>query len=262
MDEESTAVNEVVEQPTTQTESAAVENTEVASDTNEEVEVSQETEDAEVSNEVSGETEEAEVSEESDEVAPNTKFEDLAPKSQNRFQTLANRNRELEAKLKEYEQFYAPTKEEYIEGGYDESEARINAVEAKLAQTEAINQVKELNLAVDNDMVRVVTEYPELDPKSDKFNEKLAKSLMSQYDKDSQAVYSEDGIVLSTKQLPYEYIKDKMDLLGLVKQTERTTAQKNVERMVAAAETPTGQAPSHGEETLEQMRERLSQVKF
>lgn len=254
MDEQSTAVNEVVDQPTTEAESAPVENTEVASDTAEETEVSQSPE---------TEAEQAE-SEESDldEVAPDTKFEDLAPKSQNRFQTLANRNRELEARLKEYEEFHAPTKDEYIAGGYEPEEARINALEAKLAQNEAIGQVKELNLAVDNDMVRVLSEFPELDPKNEKFNEKLAQSLMSQYDKDAGAVYSEDGIVLRTNQLPYEYIKDKMDLLGLATQKERQTAQRNVEKMVAAAENPTGQAPSTGEETLEQMRERLSQVKF
>lgn len=240
-----------VEQPITETDSSPVEE-QVASDTAQ-AEESQ----AEVSNEQSNDTEG-----EKEEVAPGVQVDDLKPKSQNRFQDLANRNRELEQKLREMSEFQAPTKDDYIAGGYDESEARINALEAKLAQGEALGQVKQLNLAVDNDMVRVLSEYPELSPSSSKFNEKLAQNLMAQYDRDAQAEYSEDGIVLSANQMPYEYIKSKMDLLNLATKQERVTAQRNVEKMVAAAETPTGQAPTSESETLDQMRERLSSVKF
>ena len=209
------------------------------------------------------ETNTAETAEESTDGTSTDEVEELAPKSQNRFQKIVNENRDLKARISKLEEVAIPTEQDYLDGGYDPMEAKLNALQARDQQRDAIESITSLNSAVDNDMVRILHEYPALDPKSKNFNEQLAVKLFGHYDKDSSAEYGQDGIVLSTKQLPYEYIKEKMDLIGIASSRERVTAQKNVERMVAAAETPTSQAPASSEDdSAEAMRERLANHKF
>lgn len=217
------------------------------------------TDDAATSEETeAAETETAEESDQVEEVP-----EDLAPKSQNRFQKLANENRELKAKIAQLEEVAVPTEQDYLDGGYDATEAKLNALEARFQQQEAISKIADLNKDIDNDMVRIIHEYPALDPKSPEFNQDLAMNLFQQYDRDAGAKYTDDGITLETNQLPYEYIKSKMDLIGLGTKKAQVQAQKNVENMVRQAETPTSTAPvSSDDDSIEAMRERLASVKF
>lgn len=259
MAEEATNQGVVADEPNAAVVEAPVEQTtEVEAPTTE-----QATEEVETEAATPEETEpvEEQTSEETDEVQ--VPDETLAPKSQNRFQKLANENRELKAKLAQLEELAIPTEQDYIEGGYDPTEAKVNALQAQFQQREAIDNITSLNAAIDNDMARVIHEFPQLDPKSPEFKKDLAINLMAQYDKDTQARYTEDGIVLETNRLPYEYIKEKMDLIGLSTKQAQVQAQKNVESMVAQAETPTSQAPViSNDDSLEAMRERLGNIKF
>lgn len=214
---QTTEVEEPVEQETTEAESQTVEET---SDVTEE------------STEV--EAEETETSEAQ---------EELAPKSQNRFQKLANENRDLRAKLAELEALQVPTEQDYLDGGYDPVEAKVNALEANYNRDRQVDQIMQLNQVIDNDMNRIVAEFPQLNPKSPEFNQDLAKTLFNQYDQDANAEYTEDGITLKTNQLPYQYIKNKMELVGLATAKAKVQAQKSVEQMVAAADTPSSKAP-------------------
>ena len=180
--------------------------------------------------------------------------ETLAPKSKNRFQKLANENRALKAQLAQLEELAVPTEQDYLDGGYDATEAKLNALEARFQQQEAISRVADLNRDIDNDMVRIVHEYPQLDPKNPQFNKDLAINLFQQYDKDSGAKYTDDGITLETNQLPYEYIKAKMDLVGIASRNAKVEAQKSVEKMVSVAETPAGSPPKEAKDmSIEEM---------
>jgi hypothetical protein len=214
---QTTDVAEPVEQQTTEVESQTTDETTEA------------TEETEV--QADGETETSEVQDE------------LAPKSQNRFQKLANENRDLRAKLAELEALKVPTEQDYLDGGYDPVEAKLNALEANYNRDRQVEQVLQLNQAIDQDMNRIVTDYPQLNPKSPEFNKELAMSLFQQYDTDSGAQYTDDGITLNTNQLPYNYIKSKMELVELAAAKAKVQAQKDVESMVAAADTPTSKAP-------------------
>lgn len=171
---DATAVDATVE-PTTEVEAPTTEQS------TEEV-----TEDAATSEET-----EAEQTETSEELVDTEEVSDepLAPKSQNRFQKLANENRELKAKVAQLEELAVPTEQDYLDGGYDATEAKLNALEARFQQQEAINKIADLNKDIDNDMVRIVHEYPELDPKSPQFNKDLAINLFQQYDRDAGAKY-------------------------------------------------------------------------
>ena len=190
---------------------------------------------------------------------------ELKPQSQNRFQKLANENRNLREQIRQLEQLKVKTADDFIEEGYDETAAEIQAVKEALAQRDAVDTVVNLNNAVNTDMERVLREYPQLDPSSKDFNKDLAVSIMQQYDRDAVAEYDpETGIMISTNQYPYDYIKSKMDLISAARAQAQVEAQRNVEHMVAHADTPSASAPSGpvGEETLEQMRERLGGVTF
>lgn len=191
--------------------------------------------------------------------------EELKPKSQNRFQQLANDNRHLREQIKELEDLQIPTQDDYIEQGMDETQAKLSVLEAKQQQRDAIDSVVYLNQSVDNDLANVMREFPVLDPSSKQFNEKLATSVMSQYDRDSGAEYDKTGIMIRTAQLPYQYIKDKMDLVSMASAQAKVEAQKNVESMVSQADTPSSTAPvptDSATESIDQMRERLGGLKF
>lgn len=242
----------VVEEPTTQ-DSSPVEETVV--EESEEIATSEEP--------IEDETQTSEPEEEVSEAPAEDMPEGLAPKSQNRFQKLANRNRVLEDRVKELEQFKVPTEEDYLEGGYEPVEAKVNAMQAALQQRDAIEHVRALNQDVETDMLRILHEFPQLNQKSKDYNETLAMSLFNQYEIDTNPQFAEGGIVLNMNQLPYEYIKNKMDLIGMASANERVKAQKSVERMVSAAETPTSKAPAiSDDDSLDSMKEKLADFKF
>jgi hypothetical protein len=208
------------------------------------------------------ETETAETEATDEAPAESETEETLAPKSQNRFQKLANENRDLKAKLASLEEMQIPTEQDYLDGGYDPIEAKVNAMQAQLSQRDAIEKVTSLNMAIDNDMGRIIHEYPTLDPKSPEFNKELAQTLFEQYDKDSGARYAQDGTVLETNQLPYEYINNKMKLVGLASKKAQVKAQQSVEKMVAQAETPTGSPPKEAKEmTIAEMEAQYGIVR-
>jgi predicted RNase H-like nuclease (RuvC/YqgF family) len=224
--------------------------TEVESSTNEQAA-------EQVTEEASEETEQGQADEPETEASDSE--ETLAPKSQNRFQKLANENRELRTKIAQLEQVQVPTEQDYLDGGYDPIEAKVNAMQAEMQRDRQVNEITNLNKDIDNDMARIIHEYPQLDPKSPQFNKNLAVKLFDQYDKDSGAQYADDGIVLAANQLPHEYIKNKMELIGIASQQAQVKAQKSVEKMVAASETPTGKvAPkATGEMSTREMEESL-----
>lgn len=219
-----TSTDEAVE-TTTEVESPTIEQTD-SETTEQEVEV----------------TEETQTEEETEADQADGEETDLKPKSQNRFQKLANENRSLREQVAKLEQLAVPTEQDYIDGGYDPTEAKLNALEAKIQRNEAVEQITYLNSTFDTDMVRIAHEYPQLDPRSPEYNEALTEKLFNQFDQDNGTEYS-DGIVLRADKTPYQYIKDKMDLIGIASQKAKVQAQRDVEQMVAAAETPTSTAP-------------------
>lgn len=242
---ESEVTQEVAVEPTTETTPSEVEQT-----ADEEV-----TEEATETSEEATETESDPVTEETE----------LAPKSQNRFQRLANENRDLKEKIKTMEELQVPTEQDYLDDGQDPVTAKLNAMDARLAQKDAVDSVIHLNQSIDNDLSRAFNEFPQLNPDSKNFNERLAKSIMDQYDRDSGAQYDgESGIMISTTQLPYTYIKDKMDLIGIASSQAKVEAQKNVESMVGHADisASTASTITPENETIDQMRDRLAGVKF
>lgn len=240
---------------------AVVDTVETTTDTSSEVEQTAEETQADAPAEAEESTDST-AEAETDSVEENT--EELKPKSQNRFQRLANENRELKDQVKQLESLKVPTEEDYIDSGMDATEAKLSALEANLQQRDAVESIVSLNHSVDSDLEQTMREYPQLDPQSKQFNEKLAASVMAQYDRDSGAEYDKSGIMIRTSQLPYEYIKDKMNLVGMASAQAKVEAQKNVESMVAHADTPSSTAPTQDPktETTEQMRERLAGIKF
>lgn len=187
-------------------------------------------------------TEETQTEEETEADQLESEDTDLKPKSQNRFQKLANENRNLKEQIARLEQLAVPTEQDYIDGGYDPTEAKLNALEAKMQRNEAVEQIAYLNSTFDTDMVRIAHEFPLLNPRSPEYNEALTEKLFTQFDQDNGTEYS-DGIVLRAEKTPYQYIKEKMDLINIASQKAKVQAQKDVEQMVAAADTPTSNAP-------------------
>lgn len=260
MDEESTVVNEVVEQPTTQTESATVENTEVASDTAEVTEVT-EAEESPVDVENTVETE-APVDAEETEAQP---IETKSKGAQERIRHLANENRQLREYAASLEALKANTEEDYIAAGYEQERAEFLAFKESVEQDKAINAVVQLNSSIDNDVNSILRDFPEFNPKSDKFiGEAEAKEVAAMYDEWADVQYDPQGrIAVSAKALPYDFYKRQADLIRKSQARAGVKAQASAEKMLASAEPQASSVPADsGDDSIEAMRDRLANIKF
>lgn len=259
MDEESTVVSEVVEQPTTQTESATVENTEVASDTAEVTEA----EESQVEVENTAETEATETTEAEDtEAQP---IETKGKGAQERIRHLANENRQLREYAAQLEALKANTEEDYINAGYEQERAEFLAFKESVEQDKAINAVVQLNSSIDNDVNSILRDFPEFNPKSDKFiGEAEAKEVAAMYDEWADVQYDPQGkIAVSAKALPYDFYKRQATLIRNSQAKAGVKAQASAEKMMASVEPQTSAAPPAGnDDSIEAMRERLSTIKF
>lgn len=101
----------------------------------------------------------------------------LAPKSQNRFQALANENRQLkEQNAQLLSQYYGvQTPEELVEQGESETMAEIKSLRQEREFEKYTAQVTEGQQYVDTESSRVLNDFPMFNPENDKFNSELAE---------------------------------------------------------------------------------------
>lgn len=275
MSQDETAVNEQVVADTTTTESAPVEETtevvEETVDTGEftEADVTEEQEEQET--ETQAESTEAQAQEDN-------RDEELAPKSVNRFQKLANENRELRERLAQLDARKAQvaTEQELLNqinpdtGDYytiadAERAARMQANER---QQERL-QVEEYNLQVQQNRHQLSTEaeksladFPELDETSDKFDEATAREFEAAL---SQAlILDQQGNPIGAYMSPYQLARSIVSPARAAAQRAETLgqakAQKATAKMLASSDpSPTSSQSNKSFESLslKEMEARL-----
>jgi hypothetical protein len=277
MSEDTQAVSEVVEQTTTAPETAPVEETksEVAEPANVQQDdgqlVPQETEAKEVPK--ADDTAGADGADETD--AEPQGDEQLAPKSQKRFQQLANENRELKEALQrlESQENQVATEQELLNevnpetGDYytpaeAERVARQQALERQAqntAQERFRLEIQQNQQAVQDDSLRAVQEFPVLDESSPEFkpelaaefDDVLADSLVYADPNGQQYTGSQliaGGVALTDPRLtlvrattsPYKLAKAIATASKVNDAKNRAQAQRSTERMLANADNPGG----------------------
>lgn len=276
MSKDEQAVNEQVDADTTATDSAAVEN-----ETSEVVEEQSANESGEYSADDVAEPEEPEQSEETEEATEDDEQDDsesqddkqddeqLAPKSVNRFQQLANENRALREQLAQLDARKAqlateqellnqvnPDTGDYYTVADAERISRVQANEQyqqQIAQQQQDLQIQQNRQTLVAEANQTVTEFPELDSQSDKFDPEIAQV----YEQTLQRALILDqqgnpiGAHLSPYQLAQSIVSPARRAAERAKALGQADAQKATRRMLASADPSSGS--SSGKRSFETM---------
>lgn len=185
------------------------------------------------------------------------KDETLAPKSQARFQNLANENRDLRRQVEQLTaQTYQPATEEDLANEVNpETGENYNRLEAKFEayrQSQEIDkynsQVVEAQASIGNESLGVLNDFPRFNPNSDQFEADLALDAAQLLEAnlirdpnvpelDQEGKPTGKGIVIGSNISPYQLYKtlDKASSLSITK--GQIKGQQATETMLANADT-------------------------
>ena len=251
MSQDESAVNEVVEtQETTPTESAPVETKapEVAdplmdvlsSDDDPKETEKLEPDTAEPPEEVDA----PKLEETEEEEKPRGEEKPLSPKSENRFQKLANENRDLKERIEKlHAEVYKPqTAEELVEEGLTPELAEVRALKQELDVNAFNARVVEAQTSISDDAGRVLQDFPIFDPDSSEYQPDLAadaaESLERVLVKDPNT-----GQIIGSHLTPYQIYKPIADAYKRSSLKGQIQGQKATERMLSNVDSPTSRAP-------------------
>jgi len=252
MSQEDTAVNtEVVEQETTVTESAPVEtNTPEGNDDLLQVLSDDEEPSTEAETDSKPVKEESKDDEPSDKPAEETPAEEapegekLAPKSENRFQKLANENKELRSYIEQLNnQVYQPeTVEDLVDQGLSQEMAEVRQLKQQLELNDYNNRVVEAQASLNQQAEQVITSLPIFNPDSPEYDAQIA----SQAAEALQASLITDpntGQIIGSHLSPYQIYKPIADAYEKAKTQGQIKGQKATEKMLSNVDSPSSASP-------------------
>lgn len=268
--EETTGVNEEVEQVTTPDESPTsatkepVEQTEILDEDDskalqdkadkeiaEDLESTKDPSDEEVSDEEPEETQEEDDTEDEPEEPVKKNAETRKDELQTEIRELvAKRNELREEVTRVNSQVYEPqTAEELIEQGYDPAIARVEALEQRTKMAEYNAQVTDLNANINIESLQVMADYPVFDPDSDQYDKTLADRARDVYEKSAQVqVDPNTGMIVQASVLPYDIYKAFAETSSVGAQKGKVTGQKAAEKMLSSVEPTSSAAPKQEKE--------------
>jgi len=242
---------EVETQETTQEESSTPEKKETV-----EAEDTLETEEQDT--EESGDTTEESSDETSEEDKPKAKNSAENRKlqlNQEIRELVATRDRTRREVEAQNSQYYRPaSKEDLVNSGMDESEARYESLKQELALKDYNSQVTETTSTVNTESLQVLSDFPEVDRESSQYDEKLAERAAKAYQRVAGIVEDKNsGYIVSVNELPYQFYKDFVETYREAKTRGEVSSRKNVERQLATAENPvqTAKAPTPKKDDFE-----------
>lgn len=147
---------------------------------------------------------------ETKEKEPQEQDKPLAPKSENRFQKLANENRQLKQTIEELNaKVYQPqTVQELMEEGESEAMAEAKALRQEVEYERFNRQVTELNNSIESESARVLQEFPIFNPDSEDYKPEIAERATQLYQQ--AAGFQTDpntGLLINANVLPYNFYK-------------------------------------------------------
>jgi hypothetical protein len=226
-------VEEVVADTTAEVSSAEENKTEVVAESKDDA--SQETEAEAETQEEEAETEET---------------KDEKPKAKNeantRIRTLANENRELRQQVEQLNaQVYKPaTEQDLVDAGYSETDAKVEALRQDIEVERFNRQVTELNYSLQDEARAALNDFPVFNPKSDQYNETLAKNVAELYQQAAGVKTDPNtGLVINANVMPYNFYKTFADTIQNVALESQVKGQKANEKMLAAVDAPSSAPP-------------------
>lgn len=181
----------------------------------------------------------------------------LKPKSENRFQNLANENRALKEEVERLtgEVYQPKTADDFQAEGLTAAEARVAALESRLEIKEFTEQVSQAQSAIGGDSMQVLNDFPWANPDSEEFDEDLhgqAAELLEanlirhpqipEIGPDGQPTGL--GIVIGSNVPPYQLYQTLDRARGISSTKGRIQGQQAAERQLANADTASAAAPA------------------
>jgi chromosome segregation ATPase len=247
------AVNtEVVAQETTVTESAPVEtNTPEVADQMLDILTSDDEPVVETEEKPEPKEEEIEPPKQSEETQetdtkeqPLSEDKPLSPKAENRFQKLANENKELKAQIEKINaQVYAPqTTEELIDEGLTPELAEVRALKQQLEVSDYNNKVYEAQVSLSNEAEQVLTEFPMFNPDSPEYDEDIASAAVQSL-QSALITDPNTGQIIGSHLTPYQIYKPIADAYKKSSLAGQIKGQKATEQMLAAVDATPSATP-------------------
>lgn len=248
MSQDEPAVNtEVTEQEVTAPESAPEEKQtpEVADDSilkalsDDDESPEAETKDEPESPEDTEETQETETEEQ-----PQGDEKPLTPKSENRFQQLANENRVLKEQIEKLNnQVYQPqTVEELVDEGLSPELAEVRSLKQQLEVQDFNNRVYEANVALSQESERVIKDFPMFDPEHEDFDAEIAADAAEQLA--ANLIHDPNtGAIIGYRTSPYKIYKPIADAHKKALLKGQIKGQKSSDRMQASVDAPMSATP-------------------
>ncbi len=207
------------------------------------------------------EKDKGEVDKPADEDKP--KDETPNPKSENRFQTLANENRELRRQNEQLiAQTYQPATEAELTSeinpetgeNYNRLEAKFEAYRQQQELEKYGSQVSEAQSILGNEAYSVMSEFPAFNPENEQFDEELATEasqlLEANLIRDPNVAEVDDkgqptgkGIIIGSNVSPYQLYKTLARASGISGTKGQLKGQQDTEKMLANADTAGSSAP-------------------
>ena len=212
---------------------------------------------------VADDTAETDKTPEETEVKPLGEEKPLAPKSENRFQKLANDNKALREQVEKLtSNAYEPQTAEQLsdivnpETGeyYTAAQAADVAMEQQLQMRDYNDQITRAQSTISGEAYEVLQEFPMFNPKSEEFDEELAgiaaETLQANLIRDPNIPEvgpdgkpTGQGMIVDYRQSPKQIYKTLARASGISTAKGQIKGQQATEQMLANADTNTSTAP-------------------
>lgn len=163
-----------------------------------------------------------------------------------RIRQLANENRDLRQQIEQAtaQHYQAQTKDELIEQGLSEADARVEALEQRLEMDKFNAHVTQLNTALEAESQQVLRDFPMFDPQSDQYKPEIAEQVQNLYQKASGLKLDDKtGFYTEANVLPYDFYKTFANSYQISRSDGEVAGQKAAQKNYAAADMPSSTPP-------------------
>lgn len=173
----------------------------------------------------------------------------LTPKAENRFQKLANENRDLRGYIEKlHGQIYQPqTTEELMDEGLSPEMAEVRNLKQQLEVQNYNNQVVERVTALDNQSAQVISDHPIFNPDSPDYQEDLAQSAAATL-ANSLIRDPNTGQIVGSHLTPQQIYKPIADAYEKSRRQGQIQGQKATEQMLASVDSRGSVTPKQPKE--------------
>jgi len=176
---------------------------------------------------------------------------------------IAERNRTRQEVAQQLDSVYGPKTAEQLEDeGLEPQQAQIQALREEMAYERQRSTIAELNAGMQSDAVNAMNDFPVFNEKSPDYDPEFTAMVQQQYQVAARLQTDDNGIILNAEVPLYDYYQSMNKIYNRGSSKGSSQGQAEAMQMLSRTEDATGGSSSsrRGEETLEEMGERLADI--